>query len=70
MATVKGHVKEYYAYTQWASMTNATATGTVGQDVVRTQHGTLTWITNHKRIAIANANVQLQTHVTVGFGRI
>ena len=48
-------------------MTNATATGKVWQEFVGTQRGILIWITNDRRIVIANANKQLQAQVTVGF---
>ena len=50
-----------------AARANATDTGPPGQEVVRTVHGTITWIPNAKIIVVANISRQLQAHMTTGF---
>ena len=67
LAKVKVNVREYYMYTPWQPRAHATATGTPGRELVRTPHGTLTWIPNDRRIVIANVSTNLQVQLTVGF---
>ena len=67
MPKVTIYVKEYYMYTPWAARANASATGTPRQDVVKTQHGTVTWIPNDKRIVVADVSKSLQAKITTRF---
>ena len=67
MSKVLVYVKEYYLHTEWEHKANAMATGTPGQEVVRTVHGTITWIPNDGRIVITHLRGTLQTQMRVGF---
>ena len=67
MSKVNVYVKEYYLHTEWETAVNATATGTPGQEVVKTQRETLTWIPNDGRIVISDLKPNLQTQMRAGF---
>ena len=67
LSKVKVYVREYYMYTRWAASANATATGTPGQEVVRTQHGTVSSVPHDNRIVVANDSRRLHVQITLGF---
>ena len=67
LSKVMVYVKEYYLYTEWEHRANAMATGTPGQEVVRTAQGTITWIPNDGRIVITHLRGTLQTQMRAGF---
>ena len=54
LAQTRIYVRDLYQYTSWSSQANATSSGNSGQEVVRTAHGTCTWMPSDCRIAIAN----------------
>ncbi|MFM7989535.1 MAG: hypothetical protein ACKPKO_60495, partial [Candidatus Fonsibacter sp.] len=58
------YVKELYEASRWAHMVNATSTGNPGQEVVRTRHGTLTWVPNDRRVVVAHLNRKMQVMLT------
>ena len=67
LSKVMVYVKEYYLYTEWEHKANAMATGTPGQEVVRTGQGTITWIPNDGRIVVTHLRSALQTQMRAGF---
>ena len=67
LSQIKVYVREYYMYTNWTGKINSAATGTPGQEVVRTSDGTITWIPNDKRIVITELGAQLQAQMRAGF---
>ena len=60
-------VREHYLHTNYESMINATASGNVGQEVVRSGHGTITWVPNDRRIVVPQTASLLQARLGVGF---
>ena len=67
LALVRIYVRDLYLHTPWANLSNASSSGNSGQEVVRTNYGTCTWIPSDLRISIANNSRVLLERLSLAF---